>query len=99
MRRFLLSAGTTAKQDRGESDRMRSFEVRHMIADAKTCSYDPAKGGQQIVTMREATSLDALVLELTGKGLYMQGHSSQGTATTVHDPNGGRWDCFRITEA
>lgn len=77
---------------------MRSFNVTHMIADPVTCSYDPARGGRQDVTTREASSLDALVLELTGKGLYQQSHSSQGAATTVSDPNGPRWACFRITQ-
>lgn len=86
---------------RGTRDReaeVRKFEVRHMIADRVTCSYSPEKGGRQDVTTREAQSLDALVIELTGRTLYMQSHSSQGAATTVSDPNGGRWDCFRITE-
>jgi hypothetical protein len=75
------------------------FEVTHMIADPVTCSYTPERGGKMIVSEVEALSLDAVVLDLTGKGLYQQGHSSCGAFTTVDDPTGGRWDCFKIREA
>lgn len=78
---------------------MPTFKIRHMLADPVTCSYSPEKGGRVDVTEVEASSLEALVVELTGKGLYMQGHSQQGDEITVHDPDGGRWDCFKVSRA